>query len=77
MTKQSGKSKQVHRRYRCSVFFKQSIHEWAAETRFWSDWARAFYELKRAAGMNHHTAVRAGLQVAAGRVALLAGPGGL
>jgi transposase len=59
VTKQSGKSKQVHRRYRCSVFFKQSIHEWAAETRFWSDWARAFYELKRAAGMNHHTAVRA------------------
>jgi transposase len=59
VTKQSGASKQVHRRYRCSVFFKQSIHEWAAESRFWSDWARAFYELKRAAGMNHHTAVRA------------------
>ena len=59
VTKQSGQSKQVHRRYRCSVFFKQSIHEWAAETRFWSDWARAFYEMKRADGMNHHAAVRA------------------
>jgi transposase len=59
VTKQSGHSKQVHRRYRCSVFFKQSIHEWAAETRFWSAWAGAFYDMKRAAGMNHHSAVRA------------------
>lgn len=58
VTKQSGQSKQVHRRYRCSVFFKQSIHEWAAESRFWSDWAGAFYDMKRAAGMNHHSAVR-------------------
>jgi transposase len=58
VTKQSGTSKQVHRRYRCSIFFKQSIHEWAAESRLWSSWAKAFYELKRAAGMNHHTAVR-------------------
>lgn len=59
VTKQSGKTKHVHRRYRCSVFFKQSIHEWAAETRLWSAWAAAFYQMKRAGGMNHHTAVRA------------------
>ena len=58
VTKQSGTTKTVHRRYRCSIFFKQSIHEWAAESRHWSSWAKAFYELKRAAGMNHSTAVR-------------------
>ena len=58
VTKQSGTSKQVHRRYRCSVFFKQSIHEWAGESRLWSGWARAFYEMKRAGGMGHHAAVR-------------------
>jgi hypothetical protein len=59
VTKQSGHSNQVHRRYRCSIFFKQSIHEWAGQSRLWSGWAQAFYQMKRAAGMNHHTAVRA------------------
>ena len=59
VTKQSGHTKHVHRRYRCSVFFKQSIHEWAGESRFHSAWAGAFYEMKRAAGMKHHAAVRA------------------
>lgn len=58
VTKQSGKTKHVHRRYRCSIFFKQSIHEWAAETRLWSSWAGAFYQMKRAGGMNHHSAIR-------------------
>lgn len=59
VTKQSGQSKQVQRRYRCSVFFKQTLHEWAAESRLWSDWAGAFYAMKKAAGMGHHAAVRA------------------
>jgi transposase len=59
VTKQSGKKRHVHRRYRCSEFFKQSFHEWAAESRFFSAWARAYYDLKRAGGMGHHAAVRA------------------
>jgi hypothetical protein len=59
ITKQSGKKRQVHRRYRCSEFFKQSLHEWAAESRFFSGWALAFYQMKRAGGMGHHAAVRA------------------
>jgi transposase len=59
VTKQSGNKRHVHRRYRCSEFFKQSFHEWAAESRFFSAWARAFYDMKRAAGMGHHAAVRA------------------
>jgi transposase len=59
VTKQSGKKRHVHRRYRCSEFFKQSLHEWAAESRFFSAWALAFYQMKRADGMGHHAAVRA------------------
>jgi hypothetical protein len=58
VTKQSGKKRQVHRRYRCSEFFKQSFHEWASESRFFSGWALAFYQMKRAEGMGHHAAVR-------------------
>jgi hypothetical protein len=58
VTKQSGKKLHVHRRYRCSEFFKQSLHEWAAESRFFSGWALAFYQMKRAGGMGHHAAVR-------------------
>jgi hypothetical protein len=41
------------------VFFKQTIQERALETRQWSLWPRAFYEMKRAGGMGHHQAVRA------------------
>ena len=59
VTKQSGKKRLVHRRYRCSEFFKQSLHEWAAESRFFSGWALAYYQMKRAGGMGHHAAVRA------------------
>jgi transposase len=59
VTKQSGKKRHVHRRYRCSEFFKQSFHEWAAESRFFSAWAQAYYQMKRAGGMGHHAAVRA------------------
>jgi hypothetical protein len=59
VTKQSGKKRHVHRRYRCSEFFKQSFHEWAAESRFFSAWAQAYYQMKRAGAMGHHAAVRA------------------
>ena len=58
VTKQSGKKRHVHRRYRCSEFFKQSFHEWAAESRFFSGWAQAYDQMKRAGGMGHHAAVR-------------------
>jgi hypothetical protein len=59
VTKQSGNKRHVHRRYRCSEFFKQSLHEWAAESRFFSPWAGAFYQMKRTGGLGHHAAVRA------------------
>ena len=59
VTKASGKKRDVHRRYLCSEFFKQSFHEWAGLSRFHSPWAQAFYQMKTAQGMGHHAIVRA------------------
>jgi transposase len=59
ITKQSGASRYVHRRYRCPVFCKQSFHEYAKESILFSRWAGAFYLQQRQKGCGHHTAVRA------------------
>ncbi len=59
VTKQSGHSKMVHRRYRCPVFQKQTFHEYAKETVLHCRWAGAFYLQQRRKGCSHHTAVRA------------------
>ena len=59
VTKASGKKRDVHRRYLCSEFFKQSFHEWAGLSRFHSPWAQAFYRMKAAQGTGHHAIVRA------------------
>lgn len=59
VSKQSGKSKEVHRRFACNKFLRQSFHEFADHARKHCDWARAFYQHKRAHGMRHHAAVRA------------------
>jgi transposase len=59
VTERSGKTEWIHRRLACSRFVKQSFHEFAGQSIEECDWARAFYETKRAAGMNHHAALRA------------------
>ncbi|HIM56332.1 MAG TPA: IS110 family transposase [Candidatus Latescibacteria bacterium] len=59
VTKQSGKSKIIHRRYRCSKFLRQSFVEWAGLSIQLSRWALAYYESQIAKGKKHHTAVRA------------------
>jgi transposase len=59
ITKQSGASRYVHRRYRCPVFCKQSFHEYAKESILFSRWAGAFYLQQRQKGCGYHTAVRA------------------
>lgn len=59
VTERSGKTKLVHRRLACSRFVKQSFHEFAAQSIVQCVWARAFYDSKKAAGMEHHAAVRA------------------
>jgi transposase len=59
VTRRSGQSCSVTRRYACSKFLRQTFHEFADHARHWSTWSRAFYAMKRAHGMKHHAAVRA------------------
>jgi len=59
VTKKSGGSCYIHRRYLCPKFHKQSFHEYAKESILWSRWAAAFYLQQRTKGCPHQTAVRA------------------
>jgi len=59
VTKRSGGSCHIHRRYLCPKFHRQSFHEYAKESILWSRWAAAFYLQQRSKGCAHHTAVRA------------------
>lgn len=58
VTKQSGRSKTVHRRYACSKYIRQSFHEFAEHARRWCPWSRAYYRQQRSRGMKHHAALR-------------------
>ena len=59
VTKKSGGSCRIHRRYLCPKFHRQSFHEYAGESILWSRWAAAYYLQQRTKGSPHHTAVRA------------------
>lgn len=59
VTKQSGKSRSIHRRYRCPVFMKQTFHEFAGQSIYHCAWAAAYYQHQRGKGCSHHTALRA------------------
>jgi transposase len=59
VTKRSGGSCYIHRRYLCPKFHKQTFHEYAKESILWSRWAAAYYLQQRTKGSPHHTAVRA------------------
>ncbi|MCH7687264.1 MAG: IS110 family transposase [Planctomycetes bacterium] len=59
VTRQSGKTRNVSRRYACPKFLRQTFHEFADHARKWSAWSKAFYQMKIAAGFKHHAAVRA------------------
>jgi transposase len=59
VTKKSGGSCRIHRRYLCPKFHRQSFHEYAKESVRWSRWAAAYYWQQRDKGSAHHTAVRA------------------
>ena len=59
VTERSGKAKWVHRRFACSQFVKQSFHEFAGQSITHCDWARAYYDHKKAEGKGHHVAIRA------------------
>ena len=55
----SGKQFRIRWRYFCPKFFRQTFHEFAAQSIQESFWARAYYSMQRAKGKEHHAAVRA------------------
>lgn len=55
----SGKQTWIRWRYFAPKFFRQTFHEFAAESIQHSFWARAYYAMQRAKGKEHHAAVRA------------------
>ncbi len=59
VTVRSGKSEWVHRRFACPTFLCQTFHEFAAQSRLKSPWAKAYYQQMRNKGVDHHPAVRA------------------
>jgi transposase len=59
VTVRSGKTQWVHRRFACSTFLSQTFHEFAAQSRLHSPWAKAYYQQMREGGAGHHAAVRA------------------
>lgn len=59
VTESSGRDCWIHWRWNCPKFIRQTFHEWASCSIQHCQWAREFYEKKRAAGKDHHPAVRA------------------
>ncbi len=59
VTRKSGKSCVVHRRYACPKYLRQTFHEFADHARRWCEWSQAFYAQMRAKGAKHHAAIRA------------------
>ena len=59
VTRQSGKSRIVQRRWAASRFLRQTFHEFAAHSIKQSPWAKAYYDMMRARGNKHQAAVRA------------------
>lgn len=59
VTKRSGKSHFVVRRWACPKFLRQTFHEFARCSVAHSAWAAAYYRLQRERGKKHHAAIRA------------------
>jgi transposase len=58
VTERSGNSSWIHHRLSCAKFVKQTFHEFADQSIRYSTWARAFYDLQRSRGKDHHAALR-------------------
>lgn len=59
VTKRSGKSHFVVRRWACPGFLRQTFHEFARCSVAHSTWAAAYYRMQRERGKKHHAAIRA------------------
>jgi transposase len=58
VTRQSGKSRGVRRRFACPKYLRQTFHEFANSARRYCPWSKARYRLLRDRGMKHHAALR-------------------
>jgi transposase len=59
VTRRSGKTQSVTRRWACPNFLRQTFHEFARCSIAKSVWAAAYYRMQRERGKKHHAAVRA------------------
>lgn len=59
VTRRSGRSVSVLRRWACNKFLRQTFHEFAHHSLAQCAWAKAFYQMQRERGKKHHAAVRA------------------
>lgn len=59
VTRRSGKSNFVARRWAAPQFLRQTFHEFARCSLLKSVWARAYYRMQRDRGKKHHAAIRA------------------
>lgn len=59
VTRRSGRTMSVLRRWACNKFLRQTFHEFAQHSLPQSAWAKAYYQMQRERGKKHHAAVRA------------------
>ena len=59
VTRRSGRTTSVRRRWACSKFLRQTFQEFAQHSLAKSAWAKAYYNMQRQRGKKHHAAVRA------------------
>lgn len=59
VTERSGKKQWVHWRWGYPTFLRQTFVEWANESRKFSFWANAFYQVQKKAGKKHQAEIRA------------------
>ena len=58
VTRQSGKTRTVHRRLQCDAFTRQTFHEWVKESWKFSKWAKAFVRYHQKNGKHFNTIMR-------------------
>jgi transposase len=58
ITKASGKTHVVHMRWACPKFLRQTFHEFAGHSIRFSDWAMAYYDMRKAKGHPYQEIVR-------------------
>jgi len=58
VVERSGNQYWVHWRWACPKFLRQTFQEWALHSIGQSEWAREFYEEKRAQGKSQHSVLR-------------------